>query len=74
MTKTADKLRTQVSALSFEDREEILEHLLELQGWEADEEWTAELDKRMEEVESGKDAGILVDEVFPELRENPERR
>lgn len=72
MTKTAQKLKKELAALSSGDREEILEFLRDLQDGEVvpdeSEEWAAELERRWKEVESGKDPGIPGEQVFAELR------
>jgi putative addiction module component (TIGR02574 family) len=69
---TVEKLKKQIAALSFDDREEIVWFLMHLQGYEwghgEDPEWLAELDRRAEELRSGRDPGVPAEQVFAELR------
>jgi putative addiction module component (TIGR02574 family) len=73
MTETAEKLKSQLSQLSTQERAELayfLIHSLD-EGVETDAEsaWDAELARRMEEIRSGKTIGEPADKVFAELRE-----
>jgi len=72
MTETAEKLKSQLLELASEDRAELAYFLLR----SLDEEpetgvqaaWEAELERRWQELESGKVAGVPAEEVFAELR------
>ena len=72
MTEAAEKLKTELAALPVEDRAELARFLMESldetdPGWDA--AWTAELDRRWQEIESGKAVGVPGEEVFRRLRE-----
>lgn len=71
MTKVAQKVKKDLAALPFSDREEILEFLLDLQKWECvpdgSAEWLAELDRRTEEFKKDPSIGIPAEEVFAKL-------
>ena len=68
---TVEELKKQIAALSIEDREEIIEFLMPLNGYEwgllPDPEWEAELNRRWAEMESGEDPGVPAEQVFAEL-------
>jgi len=73
MTETAEKLKSQIAALSSEDREELLEFLEEslyngtpIAGDEA--AFDAELARRVGRIKSGQAIGIPAEQVFEELR------
>ena len=68
---TVEQLKPYLAALSIDDREEIIEFLMPLNGYEwgplPDPELEAELDRRMAEIESGEDPGVPAEQVFAEL-------
>jgi len=73
MTALAEQLITQLDELSPQERAEIALHLIRRldeveidEGY--DEAWAAELDRRMEEVTSGKVQGIPADEAIARIR------
>ena len=69
---TASRLKEQLTALSLEDRDKVLRMLLDLReqevGPDESHEWLAELDRRAEELRSGRDPGVPAEQVFAELR------
>ena len=68
MSATAEKLREELAGLSFEDRTELAHFLFDTLGPDEDLAWEAELDRRDEEILSGKEPGISGDQVFAELK------
>jgi putative addiction module component (TIGR02574 family) len=76
MTVAAKKLAEQVLALPESDREKLFRLLRDslpveaetLSQEEWDEAWKKELEKRIEEMESGEDPGVPLDEVLAELQ------
>lgn len=76
MTEAAEKLKPVLAALSPEDRAELGRFLAELPDADAgeladewDEEYVAELNRRLADLDSGKDPGVPAEEVFRRLRE-----
>jgi putative addiction module component (TIGR02574 family) len=72
MTPTVDNLKQQLSSLSQEERAELATFLLESldpPDTGAEAAWLEELERRMEEMESGKEAGIPSEQVFARLRD-----
>ena len=73
MTEIAEKLKSQLSQLSIQERAELAHFLIHSldEGVDADAEaaWDAELARRMEDIRSGKAVGEPADKVFAELRE-----
>ena len=70
MSETAEKLLPTLYAMSPEDRAYIAHRLLEtLDEDEEDAEFVAELNRRVEEITSGKVQGILAEEAHRQLRE-----
>jgi len=73
MREDTDKLKSQLSQLSTMERAELAHFLIRSLDEEADEEsesaWDAELERRMEEIRSGKAFGEPADKVFSQLRE-----
>ncbi len=73
MTETTEKLKSQLSQLSTQERADLAHFLIQSldEGVDADAEaaWDAELARRMEEIRSGKAVGESADKVFAELRE-----
>jgi putative addiction module component (TIGR02574 family) len=75
MTEAAEKLKAELATLPAEDRAELAHFLMESLDedekadldWDA--AWTAELERRWKEIESGKEKGVPADEVFRRLRE-----
>jgi putative addiction module component (TIGR02574 family) len=72
MRETAEKLKSQLLQLGNEDRAELAYFLIRSLDEDPDTgvqaAWEAELDKRWQEMESGKVAGVPAEEVFAELR------
>lgn len=72
MTETAEKLKTELSRLSAQERAELayfLIHSLDEDVDDAQIAWDDELARRMQEINSGVASGELSDKVFAELRE-----
>ncbi len=71
MSDQAERLMPTLLALPPEDRELIAERLYEsLHGEQDDDpEFLAMLNRRVEEIKSGKVKGVPADEVFRRLRE-----
>lgn len=74
MTETAEKIKSELSRLSLQERAEIAYFLIHSLDEEvnADTEaaWDAELAQRLEDIKSGKAVGEPADKVFAEIREN----
>jgi putative addiction module component (TIGR02574 family) len=72
MTETAEKLKSQLSQLSINERAELAYFLLhsldEAVDVDAEAAWDAELARRFEEITNGKAIGSPADQVFKELR------
>ncbi len=72
MTDTASRLKAELLNLATEDRAELAYVLI--RSLEEEPEtgvrvaWEAELERRWQEMESGRVAGVPADEVFAELR------
>ncbi len=69
---TLAQMKRSASELSDEDRADLADFLLEsLDAYEAgvSAEWRAEAVRRMEEIDSGKEKGIPLEEVRRQLRE-----
>lgn len=73
MTEITEKLKSQLSQLSTRERAELAHFLIHSldEGADPDAEaaWDAELDRRMQEIKSGKAFGEPAEEVFAQLRE-----
>ncbi len=73
MSEIAEKLKSDLSRLSSRERAELAHFLIASldDGMDADAAaaWDAELARRMQDIESGKDLGEPADKVFAELRE-----
>lgn len=68
---TVDELKTELAQLSTDDRAELAEFLvdtLDATEPEVDPDWVAELERRAEEIKSGREVGIPADVVFERLR------
>jgi len=76
MTVAAKKLAEQVLALPESDREKLFRLLRDslpaetetLSREEWDEAWKKELEKRIEEMESGEDTGVPLEVIWEDLR------
>ncbi|MBI4659119.1 MAG: addiction module protein [Verrucomicrobia bacterium] len=72
MTATAEKLRAELSTLSTAERAELAHFLIQSldDGSDPDAQsaWDAELQRRAEEISSGRAIGEPADKVFSELR------
>jgi putative addiction module component (TIGR02574 family) len=71
MSKTAEKLKSELSQLSPRDRAELahfLLHSLEETDPEGKATWDAELANRLKEIKSGKAKGESAAKVFAQLR------
>ncbi len=72
MTATAEKLRTELTRLSDEERGELAHFLIQSLNQESDADvdtaWDAELERRAEEIISGQANGEPAEKVFSELR------
>jgi putative addiction module component (TIGR02574 family) len=75
MTVAAKKIAEQALALTESDRAKLIRLLRDslpnetetLSQEEWDEAWKKELEKRIEEMESGEDPGVPLEEVLAEL-------
>jgi putative addiction module component (TIGR02574 family) len=69
MTPSVETLKEQLGLLSQEIRAELAAFLLEsLDPPGAGGAWQLELERRMEEMESGEEVGVPAEEVFANLR------
>ena len=70
MTETTERLKTQLSQLTIQERAELAHFLIHSldEGVDAEAAWEAELVRRMDEIRSGKAIGEPADKVFTELR------
>ncbi|HXH10907.1 MAG TPA: addiction module protein [Alphaproteobacteria bacterium] len=72
MTETVEKLKTQLSQLSMQERAALAHFLIHSldkdRDADAETAWDAELARRMEEIRSGKAVGDPADKVVAELR------
>lgn len=72
MSETAERLKTELAGLSVEDRAELAHFLLESlppeRLIEDEAAWAEELQRRIAEIDSGKDVGIPAEQVIAELR------
>ena len=73
MTETAEKIKSELSRLSLQERAELAYFLIhsldEEVNADAEAAWAAELAQRLEEIKSGKAVGEPADKVFAEIRE-----
>lgn len=73
MTEEAAKLIPVVDALSASDKIALAQYIWDSLNGAPDPEiekaWIDEINRRVEEMESGKDPGIPAEEVFRKLRE-----
>ncbi len=72
MTETAEKIKSELSRLSQQERAELayfLIHSLDEEiNADAEAVWDAELAQRLEDIKSGKAVGEPADKVFAEIR------
>lgn len=77
MSKTAEELMREVFALPDDERERFIVQLLDMFAPpEEDPEvvakreaaWAAEIRRRIDDIDAGRDEGIAAEEVFAELR------
>jgi len=72
MNAAVKRIRTELSSLSEADRAELARFLIASldEGTDADAEaaWDAELERRAEEIKSGRASGEPSEKVFSELR------
>ena len=73
MTETAEKIKSELSRLSLQERAELAHFLIhsldEEVNADAEAAWDAELAQRLDEIKSGKAVGEPADKVFAEIRE-----
>ncbi len=73
MTENAEKIKSELSRLSLQERAELAYFLIhsldEEVNADAEAAWDVELAQRMEEIKSGKAVGEPADKVFAEIRE-----
>jgi putative addiction module component (TIGR02574 family) len=74
MSEIAEKLKAELLGLSSEDRAELAYCLIRSLDKEGDPDvqsaWEAELERRWQEMESGKVAGQPADKVFADARKS----
>ena len=72
MTETAERMESHLLELSIRDRAELAQFLIqsldEGDDPNAEAAWDAELSRRMQDIESGVEAGESADSVFEQLR------
>lgn len=69
MEISIDQLKTTLSSLPNAQRAEIAEFLLEtLEPDDTDEAWKKEIDRRMADIESGKEVGIPLEDFLSDMR------
>lgn len=70
---TTDQLKSELRELDSQDRVELIRYLIDSLSedgeCQVDPVWEAELDRRVEEMRSGKVPGIPAHEVIAEIRE-----
>lgn len=72
MTETVEKLKSQVSALSGEERADLAYFLLtslEPEESGVEQAWRSEIARRVADIRSGRAKGRPAEEVLAELRE-----
>jgi putative addiction module component (TIGR02574 family) len=77
MSETAKKLKQALSQLTREDRAELahfLNHSLDDPGTDVDDEWEAELNRRLVEIEGGQARGEPVERMLLDLHARPKPR
>ena len=72
MTAIAEKLKSELSQLSLQERAELATFLFEslddVEGDDVEGAWDAELAQRLEEIKNGTAGGEPADKVLSELR------
>ena len=72
MTETAERMKSHLLELSIHDRAELAQFLIqsldEGDDPNAEAAWDTELSRRMQDIESGVEAGESADSVFEQLR------
>ncbi|MCY2991371.1 MAG: addiction module protein [Planctomycetota bacterium] len=72
MTETAERMKSHLLELSIRDRAELAQFLIqsldEGDDPNAEAAWDTELSRRMQDIESGVEAGESADSVFEQLR------
>lgn len=72
MSQAAEKLKSELLLLSVEERADLAHFLLHTLDDEEDADaeaaWDAELNRRLEEIKSGKVIGVPADQVLAEFR------
>ena len=72
MNSTADKIRIELATLSEAERTQLAHFLIESLDPETDADahaaWDVELERRAEEIKSGRTKGEPAEKVFTELR------
>lgn len=75
MTTLLDDVKVQALRLSPPEREELLRALIDSVDGEQEDApapiaaaWAAEIDRRIDDLESGKDTGVPADRVLAEMR------
>lgn len=72
MSVTAEKIRTELATLTATERAELAHFLIQSLDpgvdKDAEAEWDAELERRNDEIRSGRASGEPADKVFSELR------
>jgi len=73
MTETAERLKSELAQLSEQERAELAQFLLESlhdqEDPDTDLAWDAELQRRDDDIRSGRAVGRPADQVLKELRE-----
>lgn len=68
MAKSLAEVTADAKALSFEEREQLISHLLEDDDAPLSDEWMAEIKRRIQEIDDGMET-IPAEEAFAKLRE-----
>jgi putative addiction module component (TIGR02574 family) len=73
MSKATEQLKPQLDRLSAKERQELVDYLTSTSGKKArkavDKDLLALLERRLDEIRSGKEKGISEEDFFAELRE-----
>jgi putative addiction module component (TIGR02574 family) len=73
MSKATEQLKPQLDRLSAKERQELVDYLMSTKkrkvGRAVDENVLALLEKRLDEIRSGKEKGISEEDFIAELRE-----
>jgi putative addiction module component (TIGR02574 family) len=72
MSKATEQLKPQLDRLSAKERQELVDYLTSAEkrtvGKAMDEELIAVLEKRLDEIRSGKEKGVSEEDFLAELR------